>query len=169
MKKGKFILDKVKSIKLLVLDVDGVMTDGRLYFDAHGESMKVFHVHDGYGIKSLIAAGMTVAIISSRTSIMVEKRARELGIHYVIQGQINKLLAYRSLLSKVNILDEQVSYMGDDLPDAELMKIVGLSFAPADAHPSILKIAAIVTKLPGGKGAVREACDILLDNYCLYD
>lgn len=162
MKKEKFLLDKAVQVKLFIFDVDGVMTDGRLYFNHYGEELKVFHVHDGYGIKALISSGLIVAILSSRKSIMVEHRAQELGIQHVIQGQEDKLSAYQYLLSKLRILDAQVAYMGDDLPDELLMKKVGFSFAPADAHPSILQIATFVTSLPGGRGAVREACDFLL-------
>lgn len=157
------LIKKVKNIKLFILDVDGVMTDGCLYFDSYGEKLKVFHVHDGYGIQSLISSGCIVSIISGRQSEMVANRARELGIVSIFQGQKEKLSAYQSILSQYNVVDNQVACMGDDCPDAVLMQRVGLSFAPADAHHSILKIATIVTSAFGGRGAVREACDILLN------
>lgn len=162
MKKMDLIAKKAREIKLFILDVDGVMTDGRLYFDHNGESLKVFHVHDGYGIKALISSGLDVSIISSRNSQMVSRRAAELGIHYVFQGQQNKLVAYHLLATKLGVADHQVACMGDDLPDAVLMEKVALSFAPADAHPSVLKIATVVTRSFSGRGAVREVCDFLI-------
>jgi 3-deoxy-D-manno-octulosonate 8-phosphate phosphatase (KDO 8-P phosphatase) len=150
------------AIRLLVLDVDGVLTDGRLYFGARGEALKVFHVHDGQGIAQLRRAGIEVAVISGRRSPMVSARCRELGIRHVHQGVADKLAVFRRLCARLKVLPAECACVGDDLPDLPLMKSVALSFAVADARREVRRAAAIVTRLPGGRGAVREACDHLL-------
>jgi 3-deoxy-D-manno-octulosonate 8-phosphate phosphatase (KDO 8-P phosphatase) len=150
------------AIRLLVLDVDGVLTDGRLYFGAHGEVLKVFHAHDGYGIVKLIASGLEVAVISGRRSSAVSARCRELGIARVTQGANDKLAAFERLRKRVGVAAGACACVGDDLPDVALFAVVGLSFAVADAHPLARRAAHHVTKLPGGRGAVREVCDRLL-------
>jgi len=150
------------AIRLLVLDVDGVLTDGRLYFGAHGEVLKVFHAHDGYGIVKLIASGLEVAVISGRRSSAVSARCRELGIARVTQGANDKLAAFERLRKSVGVAAGACACVGDDLPDVALFAVVGLSFAVADAHPLARRAAHHVTKLPGGRGAVREVCDRLL-------
>lgn len=145
-----------------MLDVDGVLTDGRLHFGPRGEMLKVFHVRDGHGIKELDAAGIAVAVISGRKSPMVTARCRELGVAHVFQGQQDKLAPFERLRSKLGIPSSQCACIGDDVPDIPLMRKVGLAFAVNDAHPSAKKAAHIVTALPGGHGAVREACDYLI-------
>jgi 3-deoxy-D-manno-octulosonate 8-phosphate phosphatase (KDO 8-P phosphatase) len=145
-----------------VLDVDGVLTDGRLHFGPRGEVLKVFHVRDGHGIKQLDAAGISVAVISGRKSPMVTARCRELGVTHVFQGQQDKLAPFERLASRLGIARSQCACIGDDVPDVPLMRKVGLAFAVADAHPSAKNAAHIVTTLPGGRGAVREACDYLI-------
>lgn len=150
------------AIRLLVLDVDGTMTDGRLYFGPRGEALKVFHVRDGQGIKRLDAAGIKVAVISGRTSKMVSVRCRELGVQHVIQGAEDKVVAFEKLRKRLKVEASESACIGDDAVDVPLMKAVKLAFAVADAHRDALRAAHIVTSLPGGFGAVREVCDYLL-------
>ncbi|HEX6507069.1 MAG TPA: HAD-IIIA family hydrolase [Chloroflexota bacterium] len=149
-------------IRLLILDVDGTLTDGRLYFGPRGEALKVFHVRDGHGIKRLDAAGVEVAVISGRTSRMVNVRCRDLGVEHVIQGAEDKVLAFERLRKRLKIEASESACVGDDAPDVPLMKAVKLAFAVADAHPEAIRAAHVVTSLPGGRGAVREVCDYLL-------
>jgi len=149
-------------IRMLVLDVDGVMTDGRLYFGPRGEALKQFHVRDGVGIKQVAAAGIQVAVISGRKSKMVAVRCRELGVRHVRQGAKDKLAELDKLCRKLKIQPSACACVGDDLPDIALMGKVSLAFAVADAHPEARHAAHLVTKLPGGHGAVREVCDYLL-------
>jgi 3-deoxy-D-manno-octulosonate 8-phosphate phosphatase (KDO 8-P phosphatase) len=151
------------AIRLLVLDVDGTMTDGRLYFGPRGEAFKVFHVRDGQGIKRLDAAGVRVAVITGRTSKMVSVRCRELGVEHVIQGAEDKVVAFEKLRKRLKIEASESACVGDDAVDVPLMKVVKLAFAVADAHRDALRAAHVVTSLPGGQGAVREVCDYLLE------
>jgi 3-deoxy-D-manno-octulosonate 8-phosphate phosphatase (KDO 8-P phosphatase) len=151
------------AIRLLVLDVDGTMTDGRLYFGPRGEAFKVFHVRDGQGIKRLDAAGVRVAVISGRTSKMVSVRCRELGVEHVIQGAEDKVAEFEKLRKRLKIEASESACVGDDAVDVPLMKVVKLAFAVADAHREALRAAHVVTSLPGGQGAVREVCDYLLE------
>ena len=151
-----------RAIRLLVLDVDGVLTDGRLYFGARGEALKAFHVRDGVGLKQLQRAGLTVAVISGRRSRMVAARCRELGVRHVLQGVGDKLAALRQLCARLKLTPAACACVGDDLPDVPLMRAAALSFAVADAHHSARRVADRVTRLPGGRGAVREVCDHLL-------
>jgi len=150
-------------VRLLVLDVDGVLTDGRLYYGARGEALKVFHVRDGLGLKLLAAAGVTVAVISGRRSNMTGRRCRELGVRHLVQGVDDKLAAFHRLRGRLGVAAGACACVGDDVPDVPLMREVGLSFAVADAHPQARSAAHVITQLPGGKGAVREVCDFLLE------
>jgi 3-deoxy-D-manno-octulosonate 8-phosphate phosphatase (KDO 8-P phosphatase) len=149
-------------IRLLILDVDGVLTDGRLWFGADGEALKAFHVRDGHGIKQLRDAGIEVAIISGRRSAAVDARMRELGVTRVAQGVQDKQLALEALLAELRVAAAEAACLVDDLPDMPLLRNVGLPAAVADAHPAVLAAARHVTALPGGQGAVREFCDLLL-------
>ena len=149
-------------VKLLVLDVDGVLTDGRLWFGADGEVLKAFHVRDGQGIKQVREAGIEVAVISGRRSAAVESRMRELGVSRVAQGVQDKQFALESLLAELRVSAAESACLVDDLPDLPLLRGVGLPAAVADAHPAVLVAACHVTTLPGGHGAVREFCDWLL-------
>jgi 3-deoxy-D-manno-octulosonate 8-phosphate phosphatase (KDO 8-P phosphatase) len=151
------------AIRLLILDVDGTMTDGQLYFGSRGEAFKVFNVRDGVGIKRVAATGIQVAVITGRKSKMVAVRCRELGVEHVIQGAKDKVQAFEKLRRRLNIEPSQSACIGDDSPDVPLMKVVRLAFAVADAHHDALSAAHIVTSLPGGHGAVREVCDYLID------
>ena len=151
------------AIRLLILDVDGTLTDGRLYYGPRGEALKVFHVRDGAGIKQLDRAGIRVAVISGRSSKMVSVRCRELGIEHVVQGAEDKVAAFQKLRKKLQMAVSESACVGDDTPDVPLMKAVKLAFAVADAHDDALRAAHVVTSRPGGQGAVREVCDYLLD------
>jgi len=150
------------AIRLLILDVDGVLTDGRLYYGPRGEALKVFHVRDGAGLKQLCAAGLVVAVISGRRSPMTRRRCRELGIRHVLQGVADKQAALQRLCLRLAIAPAECACIGDDTPDVPMMRIAGLAFAVADAHEEARRAAHVVTALPGGHGAVREVCDRLL-------
>jgi 3-deoxy-D-manno-octulosonate 8-phosphate phosphatase (KDO 8-P phosphatase) len=151
-------------IALLVLDVDGVLTDGRLWYGPDGESCKAFNVRDGHGIKQLVAAGIGVAVISGRRSPAVTARMRELGVSDVAQGVGDKARALAELLKRNAIEARRVACLADDTPDLGLMAAVGLPAAVADAHPAVLAAAKHVTRASGGQGAVREFCDWLLES-----
>ncbi|HET9864480.1 MAG TPA: HAD-IIIA family hydrolase [Steroidobacteraceae bacterium] len=155
-------LPALRRVRLLVLDVDGVLTDGRLHYGARGEALKVFHVRDGLGIKDVAAAGITVAIISGRKSAAVARRARELGIRHVTQGASDKLVALNRLARSRSVTLEQCACVGDDTPDVPILQAAGVAIAVADAHPDARAAADLVTSRAGGQGAVREVCDWLL-------
>jgi 3-deoxy-D-manno-octulosonate 8-phosphate phosphatase (KDO 8-P phosphatase) len=150
------------TIKLLILDVDGVLTDGRLYFSAKGEALKVFHVRDGHGIKLLMNRGVEVAAISGRRSAAVTARMRELKVRNVIQGCSDKVAALFTLSEKLQIEPRAIACIVDDTPDLPLMSAVGFAAAVGDAHPLVQSAAHWVSNAPGGRGAVRELCDALL-------
>jgi 3-deoxy-D-manno-octulosonate 8-phosphate phosphatase (KDO 8-P phosphatase) len=152
----------LQAIELLVLDVDGVLTDGRLRYGPEGEIDKGFHVRDGHGIKALQAAGVRVAVISGRDSPAVVRRCAELGVGEVLQGVGDKAVAFAALAARLGIEARVVACVGDDTPDVELMRRVGFAVAVADAHADARRAAHRRTRLPGGAGAVREVCDWLL-------
>jgi 3-deoxy-D-manno-octulosonate 8-phosphate phosphatase (KDO 8-P phosphatase) len=162
----KVDLDRVRlkaaDIHLLVLDVDGVLTDGHLPFDAKGRECKVFHVRDGYGIRRVLEMGIEVALISGRKSVPVKKRADELGIQHVFLGAKDKLATLNKLAEKLGISLSAIACVGDDVPDLECMRAAGLGIAVADAHSDLDAVADWHTHLGGGQGAVREVCDLLL-------
>ena len=157
------VREKASKIKLLIFDVDGVLTDGKLLFDEHSNEYKRFHSRDGLGITLLRETGVEVAVISGRASKSVAQRMASLGIERVFQGQRHKLAAYEGLRMDLNLEPGQVAYVGDDLLDLPVMRRVGLSIAVADAHPSILPYAHWVTGKLGGEGAAREVCDLIMD------
>jgi len=152
----------LERVRLVVLDVDGVMTDGRLYFDAQGEALKVFHVRDGLGLKQLMRAGIDIAVISGRRSEAVSTRCRELGIQLLEQGCEDKVTALDRLLEQLPLSREQALCIVDDTSDLALMRAAGVAVAVADAHSEVRAAADHVTTLNGGCGAVREVCDWLL-------
>lgn len=158
-----------ENLQLLALDVDGVLSDGRLYYTDQGEEFKSFNIRDGLGIKLLQRAGITVAIITGRTSAMVAKRAAELGIAHVIQGREDKLEALQDLCRNLQIDLSNVAYMGDDLPDRKAIMAVGLGATVADAASDVATIADWQSKLPGGQGAVRELAETWLRSLNLWD
>jgi 3-deoxy-D-manno-octulosonate 8-phosphate phosphatase (KDO 8-P phosphatase) len=149
-------------IRLLVLDVDGVLTDGRLYFGARGESLKVFHVRDGHGIKLLMAAGVHVAAFSGRRSGAVAARMRELRVPHVVQACADKVAALHRLTEKLDLNPLDCACLCDDTPDLPLMSAVGMAGAVADAHPLVRSAAHWIAGAGGGRGAVREFCDAVL-------
>jgi 3-deoxy-D-manno-octulosonate 8-phosphate phosphatase (KDO 8-P phosphatase) len=157
------LVERAHDIRLLVLDVDGVLTDGRLYFGARGEQLKCFHVRDGAGIKQVLKAGLQVAVISGRQSKAVEKRMSELGVTWIRQGVEDKATALRELLDLTNLTTQAVASVGDDVPDLPLLEVARLAVAVADAHSSVKSRAHYITQLPGGLGAVREVCDLILE------
>jgi 3-deoxy-D-manno-octulosonate 8-phosphate phosphatase (KDO 8-P phosphatase) len=156
------IRERAARVKLAIFDVDGVLTDGRLCYSDDGRELKSFHVHDGFGLKRLIANGIEVAVITTRISHMVTERTAELGIAHVYQGQDNKLACYEQLIHALKLAPEQCCYCGDDLPDLAVMQRVGLGVAVANAHPWVRERARWRTRACGGEGAVRELCDLLL-------
>jgi 3-deoxy-D-manno-octulosonate 8-phosphate phosphatase (KDO 8-P phosphatase) len=156
------IVEKAKKLKLLILDVDGVLTDGKLFFDNQGNEYKSFHARDGHGIKLLRQTGVEVAVISGRKSNSVALRMKNLGIEYVYQGHENKQAAFDELIEKTGITPEQAAHVGDDLLDLPLMIRVGLAIAVNDANFAVKQRAHWCTTLPGGHGAVREVCDLIM-------
>jgi 3-deoxy-D-manno-octulosonate 8-phosphate phosphatase (KDO 8-P phosphatase) len=153
---------RAQAIRLLILDIDGVLTDGRLYFDAKGETLKVFHVRDGHGIKMAQRGGLEVAMVSGRRSDAAFHRARELGISRFYEGVRDKAAILAELLAALNLTSAEVAAVGDELVDLPLFHRVGLGVAVADAVPEVKAAAHWITGLPGGRGAVREVCDLLL-------
>lgn len=149
-------------IELLVLDVDGVLTDGRLYFSGKGEALKAFNVRDGHGIKLLMGSGVEVAALSGRRSSAVTARMRELGVRRLVQGCTDKVAALRRLTRHLDIDPLSCACIVDDTPDLPLMSAVGFAAAVADAHPLVVSAAHWIAKAAGGHGAVRELCDALL-------
>ncbi len=156
------VMEQAANVRLLILDVDGVMSDGLIYMGNSGEELKAFNVRDGYGIRCALTSDIEVAIITGRKAKLLEDRCETLGITHLYQGQSDKLLAFQDLLDKLAIPAEQVAYVGDDLIDWPVMAKVGLSIAVADAHPLLIPRADYVTRIAGGRGAVREVCDLLL-------
>jgi len=155
--------EKVAAIKLLTLDVDGVLTDGRLFFDAQGKEQKVFHARDGYGLRQAMRNGIEVAIISGRGCKAVSKRMQELDIKHVFLSQDDKINTVKNLMQTLGLEAHEVAYVGDDLPDIKCMSLAGFAVAVADAHPDVKAIAQWTTTLGGGLGAVREVCDLLIN------
>jgi len=156
------LLARAADVRLVVLDVDGVLTDGRLYFSARGEEMKCFHVRDGAGIVQLLRAGIQVAVISGRDSPAVDKRMAELGVTFVRQGVTDKVASLQEILSILNLGPQATACIGDDSTDESLLKNARLAVAVADAHAGAKSCAHFVTQAAGGQGAVRELCDLIL-------
>jgi len=156
------VLERARGVRLLALDVDGVLTDGRIYLSGAGEELKVFHVRDGSGLVAVQRAGIAVAIVSGRDSAAVRRRAEELGIGHVRQGVGDKGAGLDQLLAELGVGREATACVGDDTPDLPMLRRAGLAIAVADAHPAVLGMAHWVTPSPGGRGAVRDVCDLLL-------
>ncbi len=163
MEKRKEQMEKLaRKIKLLILDVDGVLTDNGLYIDDNGVESKKFNIADGMGIWLAHQAGIEVALISGRSSKTTEFRAFQLKIKHIYLGQSNKLEAYDQIKQKLNIKDDQIAYMGDDLPDIPVLKQVGFPICVRNAQPLVKRHAKFITKVKGGEGAVREVVDLIL-------
>ena len=153
---------RAKKIKLILLDVDGVLTDGRIIYDAKGVEIKAFHVRDGHGIKLAQKAGITIGIITGRNSEVVNIRARELGITEVHQGALEKITTYDGILERYGLSDDQVAFVGDDVVDVGIFRRVGLAVAVADADPEVKRFVHMTTRAEGGRGAVREFINLVL-------
>lgn len=156
-------IHRAKYVRLLLLDVDGVLTDGRLYYGNNGEELKAFNIQDGLGIKLLQKNGIQVGIITGRTSALLARRAAELGIKLVVQGREDKLVALNEMLEDSEYQMEEIAFLGDDLPDLAVIRRVGLGVAVANARPVIAQHAIWQTSACGGHGAVRELAELLLD------
>jgi 3-deoxy-D-manno-octulosonate 8-phosphate phosphatase (KDO 8-P phosphatase) len=154
--------DRCAPVRLLALDVDGTLTDGRIYIGSKGEELKAFQVQDGLGIKLLRSIGVEVALITARRSPLVAIRAKELGLEQVVQGCRDKRAALGLMCAEQNLRLDQIAYMGDDLPDLPALTVVGLATAPANAHPWVAARVHWQSRAGGGDGAVRELCDLLI-------
>ncbi|WP_154223337.1 KdsC family phosphatase [Marinicella rhabdoformis] len=152
-----------KQIKLVIFDVDGVLTDGSLYFTDDGREMKKFNVKDGLGVSLLVQHGIEVAVITGRSSVIVAERMKSLGVNHVYQGRMNKLETYDNLKLALQIDDSQVAYVGDDIIDLPIMTRCALAVAVADAHRKVLDAATVVVDKKGGDGAARLVCDLIMD------
>ncbi len=158
------LLTKAALIQLVIFDVDGVLTDGRLYLGSDGSEFKAFHVRDGHGIKMLLEAGVEVALISAgRNTAAVERRMADLGIRHAYLGTGDKLAAFDDLRGRLNLSPERIAYVGDDLIDLPVMTRVGLAIAVQDADPFVKRHAHWQTPNRGGRGAVRDVCELLLE------
>jgi len=161
--------EKARAVKLLILDADGVLTDGRIVYTDRGEEVKAFNVKDGHGLKLLMRAGIRVAIITGRNSPAVEHRARDLGIDRVFQKALNKIETYEELRATEKLRDEEICMVGDDLPDLPVLRRCGFAVAVADSVEDVKRAADYVTSKEAGKGAVREVCDIILKAQGLWE
>lgn len=162
MLKDQKIMKKAKKMKMIIMDVDGVLTDGRIILGNTGEELKNFYVQDGQGIDLALQKGLVIALISGRKSKVVERRAKELKIKEVYQDITEKIKVYRKILKKYGLKDEEVAYIGDDLGDIPPLRKTGLAISPANGAEEVKKIAHYVTRASGGRGAVREVIDIIL-------
>ncbi|NMT65181.1 KdsC family phosphatase [Marinobacter orientalis] len=156
------LMEKAAAIRLLALDVDGVMTDGKLFFSAFGDELKGFNILDGLGIKQVMAAGIEVAVITGRRSPVTAKRMKDLGVPHLIQGREDKKAALAELVGKLGISRQQIAYMGDDLPDLPAIRYAGLGITVPNGYWFVRQHADFCTVAHGGSGAVREACELLL-------
>ena len=157
------VFRKAAQIQLVIFDVDGVLTDGRLYLGNDGNEYKAFHIRDGHGIKMLLETGVEVAIISGRQAASVERRMADLGVHHTYLGVQDKLAAFNSLLIRLGLTADQVAYVGDELIDLPVMTRVGLAIAVRNADPFVKQHAHWQTSSRGGRGAAREVCELLLE------
>ena len=155
-------LERARRVRLMVFDVDGVLTDGRLWYGPQGEQLKVFHSLDGHGVKLLLQGGIAAGILSGRNSPAVALRAAELGVAHVLQGIEDKRPAFDALLARLGLEPRESGYMGDDLPDLPVLAHCGFACAPREAHASVLHGVHFVAAAPAGGGAAREVCDYLL-------
>ncbi len=156
------IVQRIKKIKILMLDVDGVLTDGRIVMDDRGREIKFFDVRDGHGLKMLMRTGIEIVFLTGRRSRVVEHRAKELGITEVYQGALNKTEIFEALLERKGLQAAEVAYAGDDIVDVPILKRAGFSVAVANAVAEVKRVAHYVTKNKGGRGAVREVCELIL-------
>jgi len=163
------LTEKAKKISCLITDVDGVLTNGFIYLDPQGNELKAFHVQDGMGIKMLLAAGIQVAVITTSVSNIIEERMKQLGISLFYTGQVDKRDAFQQLKAQLSLSNEDIAYIGDDLPDLPIIQEVGLGVAVQNAVPQVREYADWVSAKDGGAGAVRELCDLILYSQGLFD
>lgn len=156
------VLQRARRIRLMIFDVDGVLTDGTLWYGPRGEELKAFSAHDGHGIKLLAASGVAIALLSGRRSKAVAVRARELGIRRVFQGVDDKLSVFEKILKKERLRPEAAGFMGDELVDLPVLERCGFACAPREAPEAVRSRVHYVTEAPAGRGAVRELCDLLV-------
>jgi 3-deoxy-D-manno-octulosonate 8-phosphate phosphatase (KDO 8-P phosphatase) len=156
------VLDRARAVRLAIFDVDGVMTDGTLYIGARGEALKAFNILDGHGLKMLREAGVVTAILSGRKHAAVDRRAKELSIDHVVQGRSDKVPEFEKLIKRLKLEANACAYVGDDLPDLPVLRRCGLAVAVANAVEAVKAEAHYVTRAAGGRGAVREVCDLIL-------
>ena len=154
---------KAQGIRLVIFDVDGVLTDGSLFLGDDGQEYKAFHSRDGHGMKMLQQTGVTIGIITGRTSEVVRIRMESLGVAHVFQGKLEKLPAYEELRDALGLADDQIAYVGDDVVDLPIMRRVGLAIAVSDAHPLVLQHAHWQTPHAGGRGAGRDVCELIME------
>ena len=157
------LLEKAKKIQCVICDVDGVLTDGLIYIDNFGNELKAFHIQDGMGLKLLMAAGIEVAVITTSKNAVIDHRMEQLGIRHYFKGQVDKKCAYQQLKSNLQLHDDAFAYIGDDLPDLAIIRQVGLGVAVANAVAQVKEFASWHTESHGGRGAVREVCDFILN------
>jgi 3-deoxy-D-manno-octulosonate 8-phosphate phosphatase (KDO 8-P phosphatase) len=165
----KSIESKAAKVRLVIFDVDGVLTTGNLIYRPQGSESKTFHAHDGVGLRMLLKSGVDVGIITGRTSDVVTKRMQDLGISHVYQGCMDKVIPYEELRAKLNLTNEQIAYVGDDLPDLPLLRRAGLGITVVNAPPIMHEHAMLTTKTAGGHGAAREVCEIIMRAQGSYD
>lgn len=158
----QWVFEKATQIRLVVFDVDGVLTDGSLYLDDEGKEYKAFYARDGLGMTMLQKTGVIIGIITARRSKVVTHRMQDINVQHVYQGQADKLLALKQLCDKLSLTPQQLAYVGDDLNDVPVMQQVGLAIAVADAHPLVIKQAHWQTQAAGGRGAAREICELIM-------
>ncbi len=163
------IIEKAKNIKLVIFDIDGVMTDGSLFFDNNGDEYKAFNSFDGHGLRMLQECGVKVAIITGRKSELVKHRMNDLGVTLLYQGYRDKTPAFEALLKEVNISKDQITYVGDDVVDLPIMSQLDFAIAVQNAHPFVKKHAHWITERSGGRGAVRDVCEFILQAKGLLD
>lgn len=157
------LLEKAKNVKCLICDVDGVLTDGLLYIDNHGNELKAFNVQDGMGLKLLMAVDIQVAVITTSQNAVIDHRMKQLGVQHYFKGQVDKCAAYNQLKTRLGLKDEDFAYIGDDLPDLAIIQQVGFGVAVSNAVSQVKEFAAWQTQQHGGRGAVREVCELILN------
>ena len=157
------LIEKAKKIKCVICDIDGVLTDGLIYLDNHGNELKAFHIQDGMGLKLLMAVGIEVAVITTSRNAVIDHCMHQLNIQHYFKGQVDKRNAYQQLKTKLALDDEAFAYIGDDLPDIDIIRQVGLGVAVANAVNQVKEFAVFHTEAHGGRGAVREVCDFILN------
>ncbi len=163
------LIERAKKIQCLICDVDGVLTDARVYMDNFGNEQKAFNLQDGMGLKLVMAAGIEVAVITTSRSDLIDHRMKQLGISRYYKGQVEKLTAYEAIKSSLQLPDNAFAYVGDDLPDIAIIQRVGLGIAVGNARPQVKEFASWTTEFTGGNGAVREVCDFILNSQHKFD